>query len=76
MTDFIALDVVSHSLVNGYSPKCLEGVFSEVHIAPALLRQVIAGHLQRTRSGLCNVMAARSGQIGAPPNPISFPSGS
>jgi hypothetical protein len=25
---------------------------------------------------LCDVMAASSGQIGAPPNPISFPSGS
>jgi hypothetical protein len=45
-------------------------------ITPVLLRHLIAGHLQRTRSGLCNVMAARSAQIGAPPNPISFPSGS
>jgi hypothetical protein len=30
MTDFIALDVVSHSLLNGYSPKCLEEKFSEL----------------------------------------------
>ena len=39
---------------------------SEVCIASVRSRQVIAGHLQRTRSGLCDVMAANSGQIGAP----------
>jgi hypothetical protein len=47
-----------------YAPECVEGEFSEVRCC----------YLPGCR--LRDVMAASSGQIGAPPNPISFPSGS